>query len=162
MNEIFAPSLPIWEIAVRATVVYFAMVFLVRLVPSRNAGHISPNDMLTLIVVGTIASTAIMGEGQSVADIVLMIALVLLWAYLLDRLEYRVPALRRLLRHRPTILVEHGRYVRRNMRRELVTEEELLAVLRKEGLEDVSEVRCALMEADGEISVISNDRRRER
>ena len=159
MNGIFAFTMPIWEIALRAILAYLALVFLVRVVPSRNAGHISPNDMLTAIVVGTLGATAITGDGSSVADLMLMSAIVLLLSYGVDRLEYRVPALRRLFRHRRTLLIDRGRLVRRNMRRELVTEEELLARLRKEGLEGAAGVRCAYMEADGEISVIVNDQR---
>jgi len=160
MNGTFAFTMPIWEIALRAILAYLALVVLVRVVPSRNAGHISPNDMLTLIVVGTLGATAITGDGSSVADMMLMVALVLLLSYGVDWLEYRVPGLRRFFRHPQTLLIDRGRFVRRNMRRELVTEEELLAVLRKEGLEDVAAVRCAFMEADGEISVIVNDGQR--
>lgn len=159
MNGMSAFTMPIWEIGLRAILAYLALVFLVRIVPSRNAGHISPNDMLTVIVVGTLGATAITGDGSSVADLMLMCAIVLLLSYGVDRLEYRVPALRRLFRHRQTLLIDRGRLVRQNMRRELVTEEELLARLRKEGLEDAAGVRRAYMEADGEISVIVNDQR---
>mgnify|MGYP001186295499 CR=1 FL=1 len=154
MTETFALTMPLPELLVRATVGYFAMVFLVRIVPSRNAGHISPNDLLTLIVIGTIGSTAIIGSGSSIVEIMLMIGLVLIFSYTLDLLEHRYPALRKLLRHQRTMLIDRGRILKRNMRRELVTEEELRAVLRKEGIEDIARVRCAYMEADGEISVI--------
>jgi uncharacterized membrane protein YcaP (DUF421 family) len=155
-------TMPLGEIAVRATIVYFAVIALIRLIPKRNAGHVSPNDMLTLIVIGTLATDAIIGEGSSLADKLVMIGIIVAWSYLLDLLEYRVPALRRLLRDRQTILVDRGKMVRRNMRREMVTEEELMAVLRKEGIDDLASVRSACMEADGEISVIAGDGRRER
>ena len=152
--DIFGLTMPLWEIVTRATVAYLALVILVRVIPKRNAGHISPNDMLTLIVVGSLATDAIMGGSSSVSDILLMIGLVLGWGYVFDIVEYRVPFFRTLLRDRQTILIDRGRLVRRNMRRELVTEEELMAVLRKEGITDVSSVRSACLEADGEISVI--------
>lgn len=83
-------------------------------------------------------------------------------SYLLDLLEYRVPALRSLLRDRQTMLVDRGKLVRRNMRCDMVTEEELKAVLRKEGIDDLAMVRPACLEADGGISVIAGDGRRER
>jgi uncharacterized membrane protein YcaP (DUF421 family) len=153
---------PFWEIVLRGSVAYVALIILVRVIPKRNAGHISPNDMLTLIVVGSLATGAIMGDSTSVADILLMIGLVLGWAYMFDVVEYRVPFLRNLLRDRQTILIDRGRMVRRNMRRELVTEEELMAVLRKEGITEVSLVRSACLEADGEISVIKESESREK
>jgi uncharacterized membrane protein YcaP (DUF421 family) len=154
LDDAFSLTMPLFEIVARSTVGYLVMVFLVRVIPSRNAGHISPNDMLTAIVVGTLGASAILGESSSVADIVLMIALVLGWSYVLDLLEYRVPGLRGLFRHHRTLLVEEGRFVKRNMRTELVTEQELMASLRKQGVEDIASVKCAFMEADGEISVI--------
>ncbi len=154
MAEIFALTKPVWEIAVRGTMVYLALVLLVRGIPKRNAGHISPNDLLTLIVIGGMGTDAIMGGSTSVGDILLMIGLVVAWGYVFDLLEYRFPALRGLLRDHPTILIERGQMVRPNMRREMVTEEELRAVLRKQGVDDMASVRSARLEADGEISVI--------
>lgn len=154
MAEIFGLTMPLWEIALRGTVVYLVLVLLVRLVPKRNAGHISPNDLLTLIVVGGMATDGIMGGSTSVGEILLQVAVVLFWGYLLDKLEFHVPALQRLLRHAETPLIEDGRLNHRNMRRELVTHDELMAVLRKEGIESVSMVKSARLEADGEISVI--------
>lgn len=152
--DVFALTMPVWEIVVRATLVYLTLIILVRVVPKRKAGHLSPNDLLTLIVIGGMGSDAIVGGSASVTDILLMIGLILGWAYVFDVVEYRFPPLRRLLRHRQTVLVDHGRLVRPNMRMEMVTEDEILAVLRKEGIPDLSCVRSACLEADGEISVI--------
>ena len=154
MTEVFGLTKPLWEIGLRATVVYLALILLVRAVPKRNAGHISPNDMLTLIIIGGMGTDAIMGGSTSVGDLLLMVGLVLAWGYVLDALEYRVPFLQRLLRDRQTRLVEDGRMLRRNMRREMVTEEELMTVLRKQGVRDLSAVQSAFLEADGEISVL--------
>lgn len=154
MAETFGLTTPLWEIVLRSTVLYLVLVVLVRVIPKRNAGHLSPNDILTLIVIGGLGTDAITGGSTSMGDIVLMIALVVGWGYVLDRIEYRFPFLRRLLRHRQTALIDRGRLVRRNMRQELVTEEELMAVLRKEGVDDIASVRSACLEADGEISVI--------
>ncbi len=152
--ETFGLTTPLWEIVLRSSAAFLGLVALVRLVPKRNAGHISPNDMLILIVTGTIAADAITGDTASAGDLLLMTMLVLLWGYLLDVLEYRVPAFRRLMRHKQTALIEDGRFLRRNMRREMVTEEELIATLRKAGIADISEVASACLEADGEISVL--------
>ena len=154
MAEVFGLTLPLWEIAIRATVVYFALVVLVRVIPKRNAGHISPNDMLTLIVIGGMGTDAVMGGSSSVGDIVLMIGLIVAWSYVIDILEYRFPALGRVFRDRQTLLIQDGRLLRRNMRREMVTEEELMTVLRKEGIDSPSMVQSACLEADGEISLI--------
>lgn len=149
--------MPLWEIAVRATVVYLALVFLIRVIPKRNAGHISPNDMLTLIVIGGLATDAILGGSTSLGDILIMTGLIIAWGYALDVLEYRFPVLQRVLRDRQTPLIDDGRLLRGNMRREMITEEELKAVLRREGLDDFSMVQSACLEADGDISLVKKD-----
>jgi uncharacterized membrane protein YcaP (DUF421 family) len=157
MGEVLRLTMPLWEIALRATLVYLALVILLRVVSKRNAGHLSPNDILTLVIIGGLGTDAIVGGSTSAGDILLLIVIVVGWGYLLDSLEYRVPAVRRLLRDRQTALIEDGRLLRLNMRRELVTEQELMAVLRKEGIDDPAHVKSARMEADGEISVIRKD-----
>ena len=158
MPEMFELTMPLWEIAARATIVYLAIILIVRVMPKRKTGHISPNDMLTLIVIGGMATDAIMGGSTSIGDILLLIGIVLAWGYVLDLMEFRVPALSRLLREPETVLVENGQLLRRNMRSEMVTEDELMAVLRKQGISDLSGVRSACLEADGEISVIGAGR----
>ena len=159
MAEGFALTKPLHEIALRATLMYVALVVLLRLIPKRNAGHISPTDMLVLILVGAMGAQAVMGGSSSIGDITLAIAVVLGWSYVQDLLEVRIPGFHRLMRNPNTLLVADGKLLRRNLRREMVTEEELRAVLRKEGIDDLTLVRSACMEADGEISVIRKEDR---
>lgn len=154
----FDITMPLWELFVRGTIIYLALIFLVRVIPKRKAGHISPNDMLTLIILGGMGTDAIMGGSSSVVEALLMVGLIIGWGYVFDAIEARSPLLQRVLRDRQTTLIDRGRFIRQNMRRELVTEEELMAVLRKEGVADVSRVRSACLEADGEISVIVEDK----
>src|SRR5690606_27960051 len=111
-------------------------------------------------LIGSIAGDAIMGGSTSLGDLLLMIGVIVTLAYVFDLLEYRIPRFRAWLRDRETPLIEHGRLLRRNMRREMVTEEELMAVLRKEDIEKLSDVRSACLEADGEISVLVDRRSR--
>lgn len=152
--EMLSLTQPVLEILVRSTVGFLGLLALIRVVPKRNAGRISPNDMLVLIVVGAIGADAITGGSTSVGDLILMTAIVLAWGYVLDLLEYHVPAFRRLMRHEQTLLIKDGRFLRKNMRHELVTEEEMLSVMRLEGIESVTEVSSAVLEADGEISIL--------
>ena len=156
MAEVFDLTKPLWEIAFRATIVYFAVVLLLRVIAKRRSGSISPNDILFLILIGGMATDAIMGGSTSVGDILLMICVVVAWSYVIDAVEYRFPSIQRILRDRQTPLIERGRLLRANMRHEMVTEEELMAVLHKEGIDDPSMVQSACLEADGEISLIKS------
>ena len=111
---------------------------------------------------GGVAVAAIAKEFMSVPSVLIIIGTVLGWNYLLDWLAYRVPILRPYLREPPTSLVEDGRMLQRNLRREFITEEELMAELRKQGVRDVSEVKEACLEADGSVSVVRKNSARKR
>jgi uncharacterized membrane protein YcaP (DUF421 family) len=104
---------------------------------------------------------AILGGSSSVSEILLMIGLIVAWSYVFDLLEYRFPSLGRIFRDRQTLLIQNGRLLRGNMRRDMITEEELIAVLRKEGIDDPSMAQSACLEADGEISVIKKEEARQ-
>jgi uncharacterized membrane protein YcaP (DUF421 family) len=158
VNEAFELTMPIWEIVARTSIVYLTIIFLLRVVPKRRSGSISPNDMIALVLIGALAGDAVLGGSNSIADILLMIAVVVGWGYLFDALVYRFPLVHSLLREPQTALIRDGRILQRNLRRELVTEEELMAALREQGVKDPKVVRTACLEADGQISVIKNDR----
>src|SRR5690606_27593720 len=97
--EMFSLTQPVLEIAVRGTIAFIVLIALIRIVPKRNAGHISPNDMLVLIVVGSLGADAVMGGASSSGDLLLMTALILAWGYVFDLLEYHLPTFRRLMQH---------------------------------------------------------------
>jgi uncharacterized membrane protein YcaP (DUF421 family) len=77
------------------------------------------------------------------------------WSYLLNWLTYHVPAIDRLVAPPALPVVRDGRLLRRNMRAELLTEDELWRLLRHEGVEDLDQVKLATLEADGSISIIT-------
>jgi uncharacterized membrane protein YcaP (DUF421 family) len=78
-----------------------------------------------------------------------LVATIFGWDYLLDWAGYRFPRIQRLLRPAPLLLVKDGRIVRRHLRRELITEAELMSQLRLQGVDDVTQVQKAYLEGDG-------------
>ena len=154
MGDAFQFSMPAWQIIVRTSLVYLALVALVRVIPKRTTGNLSPNEMLALVLIGAVAASGIMGGTHSVADALLMVAVIVGWSYLFDLLEYYFPFVHRLLRDVQTPLVRDGRVLRKNLEREMITEEELMTALREKGAEDLSSVRAAYLEPDGQISVV--------
>lgn len=78
------------------------------------------------------------------------------WNRLFDWLSYRFAWVRRLLAARPLTLISDGKMQLRNRRKEMISQEELMAPLREQGIEKVDQVRLAVMESDGQISVVKN------
>ena len=96
-------------------------------------------------------------EYKSITEGAILVGTIVFWDYFLDWLGYRSPYIRRLLRPAALLLIKDGVIQRKNMRQEMITEEELLAQLREQEVERVEEVKKCYLEGDGHISVIKKD-----
>lgn len=110
-------------------------------------------DLVFLLLVTEAASHSL-GDFTSVADGIVMIVTLVALDYLANALSYRSSFFERLLLHRAVQIVRDGKLMRREMRREFLTEDELNAHLRSEGIEHIAEVKNAFVEADGRLTVI--------
>jgi uncharacterized membrane protein YcaP (DUF421 family) len=157
MGETFILETPLWEIAARGTAVYLAITLVFRFMPKRHTGNLSPNDMIALVIVGSLAADAIMGEAKTILDLLLMVLVVILWDYLFNLAEYYFPRFRGIAQDSPTLLIHNGILLKDNLRKETLTEQELAASLRKQGISDITRVKQAVLEVDGQISVVEKD-----
>jgi uncharacterized membrane protein YcaP (DUF421 family) len=87
---------------------------------------------------------------------VILVGTIAGWNWLLDMTAYHYPGMRRLIEAKPLPLVRDGKPMRRNLRREMITMDELMAKLREHGIEGLDQVKAVTMESDGEISVITH------
>ena len=145
------------ELVVRGSAMYWFLFLLFRLVLRRDVGALGIADVLLLVLIADASQNAMAGGYESVGDGMVLVATIAGWNYLMDWVSFRFPATRRLLQPGPLVLVRAGVIQRRNMRREFVTMEELMAQLRQHGIENLAQVKLASMEADGNISVIRAD-----
>ncbi len=151
------PDTPLLEIFLRGTLVYLALFFLLRVVLKRESGGVSITDLLVIVLIADAAQNAMADDYTSIPDGLLLVGTIVFWSYALNWLGYRFPLVQRLV-HPPALpLVRDGRMLRRNMRRELITEEELRSQLRAQGVEDLAEVRRAQLEPTGDLSVTKRD-----
>ena len=155
-QKAFVPELSVAEIFLRGTAVYFLLFVFLRLL-RRETGAIGITDLLVVVLIADAAQNAMAGEYVSITEGALLVGTIAVWDYTLDWLGYHSSAVARVLRPAPLALVRDGRMLRRNMRRELITEEELMSQLRQQGVDDVAEVEQACLEGDGRISVIKKE-----
>ena len=152
--DIFAMTVPILELVVKDTLMYWFLVLVFRLILRRDVGSMGLTDFLFVVLLGDAAQNGMIGEATSTTDAVVLISTLVFWNFVIDWATWRFPALERLLASRRLVLVRDGRRNRRNMRREFITDEELMSKLREQGIDDLGKVRRMFLEADGEISVI--------
>ena len=153
-GQIFGLSVSPIELVIRGSAMYLFLFVVFRVVIRRRVGAVGMADILVLVIIADAAQNGMSGEYKSVTDGAILVATIVAWDYLIDWLNYHVPALRNWLEAPPLLLIRDGRVLRRNLRHEFVTEDELMSKLREKGVTDISEVREAFMESDGEVSVI--------
>ena len=109
------------------------------------------------VLIADAAQNAMAIQNHSITEGFLLILTIVFGNYTLDWLGKRSPRVAHLLHPPPLPLVKDGRLRRRNMRRELITEEELRSHLRQQGIAEFAQVQAAYMEGDGQISIIPRE-----
>ena len=156
-TSVLVPSTSLLEVALRGTCVYLGLLVCLRIF-RREAGAINMTDLLLIVLIADAAQNAMAHDYKSVPDGVLLVAVIIGWSYALDWLGHKVPAVGRLVHPPPLLLVKDGKVLLRNLRRELITKQELMSQLREQGVEGLAKVKRAYMEGDGKISVVTTDR----
>lgn len=156
-HSLFALTVSPVELIIRGSLIYLFLFIIFRTILQRDIGTVGIADMLLLVLVADAAQNAMAAEYRSVSDGMILISTIIGWNLLFDFLAYRSPRLRRLLQPPEICLVRDGRILYRNLRREYLSEDDLRAKLREHGIGELSEVRVAYMESDGQISVIPRE-----
>lgn len=155
--DVFGLSTPVVEIVVRGSAIYWFLFVIFRFVIRRDIGSVGVADVLIIVLVADASQNGMAGEYTSVTDGLILIGTLIGWNVLLDWLAFRYRFVRRFAEPSTLMLVRNGRLLLKNMRREFITEEELWAQLRKEGIEHLSQVKAVYLEPDGNFSVIRTE-----
>ena len=153
-SELFGLSVPPLELVVRGSALYLFLLVLFRVVIKRRMGAIGMADILVLVIISDASQNAMAGEYKTVTDGFILISTIIAWNYVFDWAGYHFPRLQKLLEPAPLLLIRDGRVLRRNLRVEYVSDQELESQLRQHGIEDPAEVAKAYLEPDGEFTVI--------
>jgi uncharacterized membrane protein YcaP (DUF421 family) len=152
-QKLFVPGGSLAEIVLRGAVMYLALLCLFRALPRRHIGLLGTSDLLVVVLIADAAQNGMAGEYRSITEGLVLVGTILLLDYAIDWMDYRFPRLR-LNAADPLPLVRDGRIVGSTLRREKITEAELLAQLREQGIEDLGDIARAYLEGDGHVSVI--------
>ncbi len=153
-RTLFIPTISIAEIILRGTAIYLLLFAILRIV-RREAGAISVGDLLVVVLIADAAQNAMASDYKSITEGGVLVGTIVAWDYFLNWLGYNAPWFHRLLRAAPLPLIKDGRILKRNLRQELITMEELMGELRQQGVESVDKVRRCYLEGDGHFSVIT-------
>jgi len=155
--KMFVPDVQILEKVIRPLVVYFFLLIAFRIVGKRELGQMTPFDLIVLLTISNVLQNAMIGPDNSLSG-GLIGGLTLFCANgLIGRLVFHFPRLERLLEGKPALLIEDGRILKKNLRREVMTRAELERAIRKHDLDpttDLPFIKKALLERDGTVTIV--------
>lgn len=144
----------IGRVLVAAPILYITVILCVRLTGKRSTSQMNNFDWIISVAIGSIIASPIMSERVSVAEGAAAVGLLFMLQWLVTKLVYHSDAFQHTVRARPTILLYRGELQRDSMRRERVTEEEIVSSIRESGMVEPSQVGMVVLESDAKLSVI--------
>jgi uncharacterized membrane protein YcaP (DUF421 family) len=150
----FNLALPWWELAIRSAAIYLALIVVLRLFGKREIGQFTLFDLALILLIANAVQPAMTGSDTSLLGGLIIIATLVAVNRGIGVARARVPFIEALLESQPTILARDGSWIPAAMEHEELTVEDAEMALREHGFADVTEVRLAVLEADGSISVI--------
>lgn len=142
------------DLVIRATVVFFFIYLVTRVVGKRELSSMEPFDLILLIVTGDLVQQAITQSDYSVTGALTVISTIALLTVFVSWVNWRFRRMRSVLEGQPVVLVENGKMIEPNMKRERITVEDIESEGRQQQITDIGDIRWALLETNGRISII--------
>lgn len=152
-DKLFLPDLPLLNLALRAALVFVAVVLLLRLSGKRQMGQLSSTEFVVVLLISNAVQNAMNGGDNSLTGGLLLATILIGLGMLVGTLSHHSRTMARLLEGTPTRLVHDGKVLRRNMDRERLSNADLKVLLRKHGVHDFHTVDEVILEADGSLSI---------
>jgi uncharacterized membrane protein YcaP (DUF421 family) len=154
ISDLFRFGVSPWELVLRGSLIYWFLFLLFRFVLRRDAGAVGLADILLIVLIADAAQNGMAGEYKTVPEAIVLVGTIACWNYWIDWMSFRYSWFARFAEPRAVALVRHGRILRANLRREMLTQDELESHFRQNGVDDPKDVKHAMLEPDGHISVI--------
>jgi uncharacterized membrane protein YcaP (DUF421 family) len=141
----------------RSIIIYFALWALLRVAGRRTLGELNTFDLVLLLVIGGATQRALLGQDYSIVTALLVIVTLILTDVAMSLLMRTFPSITRIINGEPMIVVEHGHPLMERLDRARISAEDVLVAARQShGLERMDDIKFAILEANGKISVIPN------
>ncbi len=156
-NDILVLGVPVLEKIVRPIVVYVFLIVGLRLAGKRELAQLNPFDLVVLLTLSNTVQNAIIGDDNSITGGLIGAATLLLVNYVVVRFLYGHLQVDRLVEGASEVLIDHGRVIQANLKRELITLPELETAAHKQGFDSLDEVEHAQLEPGGTVSFIRRE-----
>lgn len=146
---------PIVRTVITGIFAYFAIVVLLRVSSKRTLSRMTAFDLIIPLTLGPILADMILLANVVFLQAFIAFALLIVLHSIMARLLYHFPAIRKLVKREPALLLHKGEFLKEAMKRERVTEEEINTALRANGIANIDNVEAVVLEADGSYNVVT-------
>ena len=147
------PQESVLDLVIRGIVVYLGLFVLLRFIGKKHVGELSPFDLVVLLVISETVDGSLIGDDHSLTGGLISAATLVVVVQLVGYFTWRFKTVEKFVDGLPRILVRHGHVCDDTLHGEQVTRSELLEALRREGLSSLTNVRFAVLETDGSITI---------
>ena len=153
MSDLFALSVGPWDLVLRGFIVYIVIVVLLRISGKRQMGQMGATEFVAILLISNAVQNSMNGGDNSLVGGIILAIVLIATSALISFLTYKSRFFSSVFEGTPTLLVQKGQLIPKNLASELMRESELKALLRKQGIRDVHEIETAILEADGTLSI---------
>ena len=155
LHDLFIPGVSIQEKIIRSLVIYAFLVIILRIGGRRELGQLNAFDLVVLLTLSNTVQNAIIGDDNSLLGGMLGATVLVFANLLVVRFLFTHQRIERAVEGEPVVLVRDGRIVRENLNRELITEEELMAAIHRQGVASIQDCERVILETSGVITVLA-------
>jgi uncharacterized membrane protein YcaP (DUF421 family) len=143
------------DVALRAIVLYLFLIFVMRVTGRRELAALSPIDLVLLIVLGDAIQQGLTQDDYSVTGALIAVSTIASMQVLTSYVGFKSRRMRKVLEGDPIVVVQNGKVIERNLKRERLTVDELCESMRLKQIGSIEDVEWAILEGNGEISFLS-------
>jgi len=145
------------DLVLRAFITFLFLFLLTRIIGKRELGTLQPFDLMLLIILGDALQQGMTQDDYSVTGAFLIVGTFAVLQVALSWIGFRFPSARPILEGEPIIVLQDGKPIDRNLRRERLTLNDITEGARKQGIAHLADVRYVILETDGTLSFLQNE-----
>ena len=146
-----------WQIVLSSVSVYIFIVVAIRLFGKKELAQLSVLDLVFILLISNAVQNAMVGSDSSLGGGLVAATSLFIVNYLFKRLMYRFSKFDKLMQGEPLLLIYNGKLNKTNMTEAKISMKEIMEAIREHGVADLADVDLAVLEVDGNISVMSHE-----
>ncbi len=145
------------SIALSSAAVYVFIVLAIRLFGKKEFAQLSVSDLVFVLLISNAVQNAMVGSNSTLSGGLVAASTLFILNYILKFLMYKFPSFQKMISGEPILLIYHGKVNDEHLKKARISVNELIETIREHGCQSILDVDLAMMESDGNISVLSND-----